>query len=418
MQLIIHRGSHEVGGSCVELNYNDTTILLDVGLPLDYNFNDDPETILPQPLFESLKKGLKKVKAVILSHAHLDHYGLAGILPQEVQVYCGKASEELIKITGQMSPEKMQPLKLQTFNAWETFQAGAFSVTPYLMDHSAFDAYGFLVSAGGKSLFYTGDFRGHGRKAKLLDRLVQNPPKTNALLMEGTLVGERTNELTITEQDLENQFASVIEKTPGIVLVTTSSQNIDRLVTIFKATIRTDRKLIIDFYTAEILERLKTYAKLPQASWAKVKVCYPQLLARRFEKLGLNDILARHRQNGIRWTKIREVENNAVMLIRAGFLWDIKRHLDLSGATWIYSLWPGYFERSKPLRNLKSYLEDKGVRYEYLHTSGHAKLEDLKKLVDAMAPEMVIPIHSFHPDKFKDYFPNVRLVDDSEVVNL
>ena len=210
----------------------------------------------------------------------------------------------------------------------------------------------------------------------------------------------------------------MIEKTPGIVLVTTSSQNIDRLVTIFKATIRTDRKLIIDFYTAEILERLKTYAKLPQASWAKVKVCYPQLLARRFEKLGLNDILARHRQNGIRWTKIREVENNAVMLIRAGFLWDIKRHLDLSGATWIYSLWPGYFERSKPLRNLKSYLEDKGVRYEYLHTSGHAKLEDLKKLVDAMAPEMVIPIHSFHPDKFKDYFPNVRLVDDSEVVNL
>jgi len=42
----------------------------------------------------------------------------------------------------------------------------------------------------------------------------------------------------------------------------------------------------------------------------------------------------------------------------------------------------------------------------------------LKKLVDAMAPEMIIPIHSFHPDKFKDYFPNVRLVDDGEVVNL
>jgi ribonuclease J len=70
------------------------------------------------------------------------------------------------------------------------------------------------------------------------------------------------------------------------------------------------------------------------------------------------------------------------------------------------------------LQNLKSYLEEKGVRYEYLHTGGHAKLEDLKKLVDAMAPEMVIPIHSFHPDKFKDYFPNVRLVNDGEVINL
>jgi len=418
MRLIIHRGSHEVGGSCVELNYNGTTILLDVGLPLDYNFNVDPETISPQPLFDNLKNGNKKIDAVILSHAHLDHYGLAGMLPHGVPVYCGKASSELMAITSQKSPEKAQPLELKFFKAWKEFQVGAFLVTPYLMDHSAFDAYGFLISAGDKSLFYTGDFRGHGRKAKLLDRLVQNPPKTNALLMEGTLVGERTNELTITEQDLENQFVNAIKKTPGIVLVTTSSQNIDRIVTIFKATILTDRKLIIDFYTAEILDRLKPYAKLPQASWSKVKVCYPQLLARRFEKLGLDDILVRHRQNGIKWTQIKKIEHNAVMLIRAGFLYDIKRFLNLEDATWIYSLWSGYFERSKPLRNLKSHLEDKGVRYEYLHTSGHAKLEDLKKLVDAMAPEMVIPIHSFYPDKFKDYFPNVRIVDDGEIVNL
>lgn len=418
MHFKIHRGAHEVGGSCVELTYKKTTILLELGLPLNYDFSDALESYLPQPLFEELRSGNKKIGALILSHAHLDHYGLAGMLPEGVPVYCGKASAELVAITRQISPKTNQPLKLQSFNAWETFQVGAFSVTPYLMDHSAFDAYGFLVTAGDKSLFYTGDFRGHGRKAKLLDRLTQNPPKVNALLMEGTLVGERTNELTITEPDLENEFVDVIEKTPGIVLVTASSQNIDRIVTIFKATIRTGRKLIIDFYTAEILERLKTYANLPQASWAKIRVCYPQLLARRFEKLGLNDILIRHRQNGIRWTKIREIENNAVILIRAGFLYDIKRFLSLENATWIYSLWPGYFERSKPLRNLRSYLEDKGVRYEYLHTSGHAKLEDLKRLVDATAPEMVIPIHSFYPNKFKDYFPNVRLVDDGEIVKL
>ena len=418
MQITIHRGSHQVGGSCVELTCQDAAILIDVGLPLDFDLNDDPRSHLPQPLFKEIEESNKKLHAVILSHAHLDHYGLAGMLPQGIPVYCGKASAELMAITGQISPDKVKPSELQFFKAWRQFQIGAFSITPYLMDHSAFDAYGFLVSAGGKSLFYTGDFRGHGRKAKLLDRLVQHPTQVNALLMEGTLIGERTNELSISEFDLENRFVSIIEETPGIVLVTISSQNIDRIVTVFKAAVQTGRKLIIDFYTAEILERLKTFAKLPQASWANIRVCYPQLLGRWFEKLGLDDILARHRKNGIRWSRIREDEANAVMLIRAGFLYDIKRFLSLENATWIYSLWPGYFDRSESLRNLKSYFEDKGIRYEYLHTSGHATLEDLKKLVDAMTPEMLIPIHSSHPEKFKDYFPNVRLVDDGEIVRL
>ena len=418
MRFCIHRGSHQVGGSCVELFYRNTTILLDVGLPLDYDFSDDMESHLPQPLFDKLRRGGKNIDAVILSHAHLDHYGLAGILPKGIPVYCGSATAELINMSAQINPDKIQPIKFQTFNAWETIQIGSFSVIPYLMDHSAFDAYGFLILAGGKSLFYTGDFRGHGRKAKLLDRLIQNPPKVNALLMEGTLIGDRIEEPTITEQELEAKFVSVIEQTPGIALVTTSSQNIDRIVTIFRAAKRTGRQLIIDFYTAEILDRLKTYANLPHASWPRIRVCYPQLLSRRFEELGLKDILARHRENGIKWTRINEIESNAVMLIRAGFLWDIKKFLGLNGATWIYSLWPGYFEKSKPLRNLKSYLEDKSVRYEYLHTSGHAKIEDMKRLVDAVAPDNIIPIHSFYPDKFKSYFKNVRLVKDGETVNL
>jgi ribonuclease J len=418
MRVCIHRGAHQVGGSCVELSYRDSSILVDVGLPLDFDFSDNPELHLPQPLFDKLMRGEKNIDAVILSHAHLDHYGLGGILPEGIPVYCGKATAELIDMSAQINPEKIQPLKLQTFNAWETTQIGSFSIIPYLMDHSAFDAYGFLISAGGKNLFYTGDFRGHGRKAKLLDRLIQNPPRVNALLMEGTLIGERIEEPTITEQELETEFVSVIEQTPGIALVTTSSQNIDRIVTIFRAAKRTGRKLIIDFYTAEILDRLKTYANLPHASWPRIRVCYPRLLSRRFEELGLKDILDRHRENGIKWTRVNEMENDTVMLIRAGFLWDIKKFLGLNGATWIYSLWPGYFEKSKPLRNLKSYLEGKSVRYEYLHTSGHAKIEDMKKLVDAIAPDNIIPIHSFYPDKFKSYFKNVKLVKDGETVNL
>jgi Cft2 family RNA processing exonuclease len=36
MKIIIHRGAQEVGGSCVEIAHRDATILLDAGLPLDF----------------------------------------------------------------------------------------------------------------------------------------------------------------------------------------------------------------------------------------------------------------------------------------------------------------------------------------------------------------------------------------------
>jgi len=418
LKIVIHRGAHEVGGSCVELNFKDSTILLDIGLPLGYNFDDDIDSSLPQPLFQDLRQGAKKVDAVILSHAHLDHYGLAGMLPQGIPVYCGEASVELMALSKEVSPKGIPMFKSEAFQDQKTFQVGDFLVTPYLMDHSAFDAYGFLISSGGKSIFYTGDFRGHGRKSRLFKLLVKDPPKVDVLLMEGTLFGERSEERGVSEDELEKRFVKVIGETNGIVLVTTGSQNIDRLVTIFKAAKQTNRMLIIDFYTAEVLERLKKYARLPQASWPRIKVCYPQRIADRFERIGLKDILSRHRKNGINWERLKEIEERVVMLIRAGFLWDLRTFLDLKGGTWIYSMWHGYFDQSESLRNLRNYLKDKDVRIEELHTSGHATISELTDLVTALGPKMVIPIHTFHPEKFKDHFSNVRLVDNGEELDI
>ena len=232
--------------------------------------------------------------------------------------------------------------------------------------------------------------------------------------MEGTLIGERASEQTVSEAELEEKFLNEMADNSGIVLVTTSSQNIDRLVTIFRAAKRSGRMFIIDFYTAEILEILKKYANLPNAEWPRIRVCYPGPLAKRFEQLGLQEILSKHSANGIKWTRINEIRERVVMLMRPGFMPNIKRSINLEGAVWIYSMWRGYLERSKPLKNMKKYLEDKGVKFCFMHTSGHATISDLKSLVEAMRPGFIIPIHSFYPEKYESYFDNVKQLSDGE----
>ncbi len=416
MELIIHRGAHQIGGNCIEIRYGDAAILVDEGLPLDSRADEPLETNEPKPLFQDIRHGRKRIDGVLLSHAHLDHYGLAGLLPEEIPIHCGQATAELIGITARINRKKRTPPSFHTFETGKEFSIGPFSIKPYLVDHSAFDAHAFLISAGGKHLFYTGDFRSHGRKAGTIDRLMKHPPKVDVMVIEGTMLGPRSHEAHFTETQLEEEFLRVINETAGAVLVTAAGQNIDRLVTIYKAAKRARRRFIIDFYTAETLEKLGKYARVPQPSWPGVHVCYPRRLERFFKVMGLDDILQRHRSNRVSWTAIGKNEDNAVMLTRPGFLPDIQEYLALKNATWIYSMWPGYLERENAFDDLRAYLQEKGVRIEILHTSGHAGLPDLIKLVEAVNPKVVIPIHSNHPELLRSHIAIVKLVSDGELV--
>jgi len=79
MKACIHRGAKEIGGTCVEIESQGRRIVLDVGQPLDV---DDPNQVPlhPVPGFEWPDPSLL---GVIISHPHLDHYGLAHRLPKE-----------------------------------------------------------------------------------------------------------------------------------------------------------------------------------------------------------------------------------------------------------------------------------------------------------------------------------------------
>ena len=59
MKIIVHRGSHEVGGNCVEISHEQSRIILDIGLPLNFKNDDDINDALPQPLFKDIIRTIK-----------------------------------------------------------------------------------------------------------------------------------------------------------------------------------------------------------------------------------------------------------------------------------------------------------------------------------------------------------------------
>ena len=170
MKLRIHRGTKEIGGTCIEIEAQGKRLVLDVGLPLDAPHDEGThESLLPAvPGFRERDDSLL---GVLVSHPHIphiDHYGLARHIRPALPVWIGEDAHNILKATNVWVPNGYAIADPRFISHREPVEIGPFRVTPYLVDHSAFDAYALLVEADGKRVFYSGDFRGHGRKGKLV----------------------------------------------------------------------------------------------------------------------------------------------------------------------------------------------------------------------------------------------------------
>ncbi len=74
----------------------------------------------------------------------------------------------------------------------------AIPVSYFHMDHSGFYALVFLIEAEEKRLFYSGDFKGHGRKSSLFKAMLRNPPENIDCLLEEKIRGILENSRNIT----------------------------------------------------------------------------------------------------------------------------------------------------------------------------------------------------------------------------
>lgn len=410
MKLCIHHGAKEIGGSCVEIEADGKRILLDLGLPLDAELNETP-----LPDVSGLENMDESLLGIAISHAHLDHYGLVANLRQKVPVLIGEGALRIINAARQFFPNSPAfPITIEIKNQ-KPIILGPFRITPYLMDHSAYDAYAFLVEAGGKTVFYSGDFRSHGRKGGLFEKLVQNPPKgVDVLLMEGTTLSRSgIDNKYPSEDEIESLFVNHFKAAKGLTLIWTAGQNIDRIVSIYKACRKSGKKFLVDLYTASILMAIDN-PKLPQPGFKDFRVFVPDSQRRLIKKHELFDIPKLVSSCRIFLEKSSDIVRSSVMLFRPSMANDLDRSDCIEGASLIYSLWPGYFKDER-YQWFRDWLEKHQIPLTHCHTSGHASLPDMQRLAQAISAKRLVPIHTFEPDAYRLYFDNVEQRKDGEV---
>lgn len=417
MQIKILKGTDEIGGSCVELTSNDTTILIDYGTPL----KDNSLVVILE----------KKVDAILISHPHQDHYGQIIDIDKSIPVYCGKTSLDLMNATRIFTGYEILTNNFHHFKAWEKFTIGDFTITPYLVDHSATDAYAFLIEADGEKVLYSGDFRANGRKAKLFNSMLKTKELkgVDVLLMEGTMI-QRNNGNFPTEQSVEDEIYKTINNSNLVSFMIGSSQNIDSLVSAFRACVKSNKIFVVDIYTAWILENMKKVSdRMMNLDFSNVKVYKPTVKTGggQFGKVKDNEDYFKsfrfkifYKNNIITFDEIKQNPSNYFIKCSPWYIENILDEIEQDKANVIYSQWLGYMkeefsdERTANLFNkLKS-----SYNWVYAHTSGHADLETLKTFANALKPKILIPMHTEHKEEFDEYFKNVLVVNDDDIYDV
>ena len=270
-------------------------------------------------------------------------------------------------------------------------------VIPVLVDHSAYDAYMFIIEADGKTVVHTGDYRTHGRIGKdFFDRLKKAlaGKAVDALITEGTMM-TRLKEKVLTEEQLQRKALETLKKPENKwAFLICSSTNVESLASFANAAMYLGRAFYVNYYVYEQILLYRETAGKDDEAFRFWKTYEFERMNKYNPKLGMTQP---------EFMK----ENGFLMLVGSSDAY--KPRIDYfkeQDPLLIYSMWNGYVDKTRD-----TYDEKLGALYhgwnpnrrEDMHTSGHATAEDIRQMILTVKPQKyIIPIHTEKPESFKE----------------
>lgn len=371
------------------------------------------------------------VDGVLFTHYHGDHIGRFTEIPAETKLYMGTAARKvMINIQTALSrsenPDVSEPaakalsilnddlrivevienepiiFHVSGINGGKA-ACSSVTVTGYSVDHSAYDAYMYLIETPDKRILHTGDFRGHGYRGKAFIPTIETHVRQfgkreiDVLITEGTMMNRNT-EKVITEYDLRMKATEYFKEHRYVFLIC-SSTNLDSLASFYHAA-ASPYGMRMYTYSEYVCQQLKTFTETAgkRANLYQFEHVYP---------LNLEKELPHRTWN--RPVKQKELmrEHGFLAVIKPEDFCEkyIDEFLDLKPVI-IYSMWDGYLDSSHKAykAHWDSFLrrqEAKGVEVKHLHTSGHADKGMLARIIEAVNPkEAIYPMHTEHAAGF------------------
>lgn len=396
--ITFHSGMMSIGGTVVEVAYENDRIFFDFGTEYKPELNLKDESIASLiehnliPKLDHMYVGdsidPNKNTAVFLSHVHLDHTRMINYLNPEVPLYALKETKLLLENLNKNN-DFLLPLS-DTSNGYtrkiigcdheSIVHVGDISVQLLRVDHDAYGACGLWIQTPDLKVAYTGDLRLHGFDAQDTYHYIDTVKHCDVLIIEGVTVSFEPE--TTTEVDDE---------------IKTEQELIDRFVAIQNEF--SDKQITFNAYPANV----KRLVEINKQSPRRVVFTEPFAYILK-ETVGLDVYYYNHDHEDFSLDSDYKISYDELLEDTNKYLWQIDKDYEKlkGGGVYIHSNAVPLGEFDPAYGPFIEALILSEVAFYEVKCSGHAYPEDLDKIIDGIKPKLLVPIHSLRPERLEN----------------
>ena len=376
-------GLGEIGLNMMVVEQGPDLLVIDAGLMFPDDYMPGVDLVIPD--FTYLKERQEKIRGIVLTHGHEDHIGAVPFFLKHFSVPVFGTGFTLALLEEKLKEHYLVGrLDFRRIRAGDTTRIGPFEVEYIQVNHSIVDGVGLAIKTSEGILLHSGDFRIDPTPVDSqftdLVRFAHFGEKGVLAFFSDSTNAEKEG-YTLSEKDVKKTLEDLFQQSTGRLIVASFASNITRIQEVISLAEKFGRKVLFNgksMVTNVGIAVQQGFIHLPEdIEIGENQICqFPDhklvvvTTGSQGEPMSALTRMAQRRHKGI------EIKHGDTIILSSRFI-------------------PGNEKAITSVIN-RLYRLGADVVYERvsdIHTSGHAKKEELKCMLSLVRPRYFVPIH-------------------------
>ncbi len=244
-------GVEQIGRNMTILETKDDIIVFDAGFQFVSPESGAPGIDYILPNTQYLEERKHKIRALIVTHGHLDHTGGIPFIIERIgnpPIYTQYLTSLMILKRQEEFPH-MEPLKMNVVKEGESFTVGKLKVNTFPVTHSIPDAMGLSVETKHGNVVVTGDIKithEDGIPVKEEARVWEEVGKQNNILLVAESTNAEQEGWSAPEGRVFTNLEEIIKNATGRMVIGTFASQFERLFSIVNACEKYNKRIVLE----------------------------------------------------------------------------------------------------------------------------------------------------------------------------